>query len=136
LKRVLKIIAAIVIVLAIPAIIQKVMFREKPEARNAALTQLANETNASLPKKLDAMTTLTRVELEQDIWRVHLTMDPASPIDPYQQQTYKNFAIKQICGSDMKVILQHKIAVEYLYTYTDSAGEQKLRITIPPGSCS
>ena len=134
-KRVLKIIAAIVIVLAIPAIIQKIMFREKPEAKNAALTQLAADTNATLPKRLDKMTTLKRVEFEQDVWRVHLTMDPGAPIDPYQQATYRDFAVKQICGSDMKMILQQKIGIEYLYTYTDSAGEQKLRIAIPPGSC-
>jgi hypothetical protein len=61
---------------------------------------------------------------------------PGSPIDPYQQQTYKDFAVKQICGGDMKLILQKKITIEYLYTYTDSAGAQKLRISIPPGSCS
>jgi hypothetical protein len=81
-------------------------------------------------------TTLTRAEFDQDVWRVHLTMDPRAPSMPYQQQTYKDFAVKQICGGDMKLILQKKITIEYLYTYTDSTGAQKLRISIPPGSCS
>jgi hypothetical protein len=81
-------------------------------------------------------TTLTRAEFDQDVWRVHLTMDPGAPSMPYQQQTYKDFAVKQICGGDMKLILQKKITIEYLYTYTDSTGAQKLRISIPPGSCS
>jgi hypothetical protein len=35
----------------------------------------------------------------------------------------------------MRKILLQKITIEFLYTYTDTAGEQKLRITIPPGSC-
>jgi hypothetical protein len=36
----------------------------------------------------------------------------------------------------MRRILQENITIEFFYTYTDSAGEQKLRISIPPGSCS
>jgi len=134
-KRFLKIIGAIVIVIAIPAIIQKVMMSGKADENQAALAKMADEFNATLPKKIDRYFTVTRAEIQQDIWRIHITVDPKAPIDPYQQKQYKDFAIQQICGSEMKVILKKKITIEYLYTYTDSAGEQKLRISIPPGSC-
>lgn len=134
-KRVLKIIAAVVIVLAIPAIIQKVMFGSKSDPAKA-LMDLANETNAGLPKRIDAVTSLTRVEYDRKVWRINYTMDKGAPIDPSQADTYKSYAVKQICAGDMKRILDNKITIEYLYTYTDSSGEQKLRISIPPGSCS
>jgi hypothetical protein len=134
-KRFLKIIGAIVIVLAIPAIIQKVMFRDKPDAKKQALVNLAAEQNASVPKKLDSVTTLTRVEYDDPVWRVHYTLSPAAQIDPYSQAIYRDRAIKEICGGSTRQLLVQKITIEYLYTYTDSAGEQKMRITIPPGSC-
>ena len=132
-KRIFKIIAVIVIVLAIPAIIQKVMFGKSDPVK--VLTKLASETNAGLPKKIDAMTTLTRVEYDRKVWRVNYTMDRDAPIDPSQIDKYKSYAVKQICAGDMKKMLDEKITIEYLYTYTDSSGEQKLRISIPPGSC-
>lgn len=134
-KRILKIIGAIVIVIAIPAIIQKVMMGGKADENQAALAKMADEFNATLPKTIDRYFTVTCAEIERDIWRIHITVDPRAPIDPYQQKQYKDIAVQQICGSEMKVILRKKIAIEYLYTYTDSAGEQKLRISIPPGSC-
>ena len=113
------------------------MFRDKPDENRAALTRLADEMNATLPKKGDRWTTVTRAEFDRDVWRVHLTMEPGAPIDPYQQKQYRDFAVRQICGSEMKEILRRNITIEYLYTYTDSSGEeQKLRISIPPGSCS
>jgi len=134
LKRIFKIIAAIVIVLAIPAIIQKVMFGSKSDPAEA-LTKLASETNAGLPKRVDALTTLTRVEYDRKVWRVSYTMDKGAPIDPSQDDKYKNYAVKQICASDMRRMLDNNITIEYLYTYTDSSGQQNMRISIPPGSC-
>lgn len=121
--------------LAIPAIIQKVMFRNEPDAKKVALERLAEETNATLPKKIDPQTTLTRVEFDRDVWRVSYTLAPSAEIDPYSQKVYKDRAAKEICGSEMRKILLQKITIEFLYTYTDTAGEQKLRISIPPGSC-
>ena len=136
-KRLLKYAAALVIVLAIPAIIQKVMLGPKQEdAKKTALVNLANEQNATLPKRMDAMTTLTKVEYDQDVWRVHYTMDKGAPIDPFSQKTYRDYAVKQICGGSTKMILEKNITIEYLYSYTSSSGDpEKLRISIPPGSC-
>lgn len=134
-NRTVKIIAAIVIVLAIPAVIQKVMFGSKSDP-GKVLTKLADETNAGLPRKIDAVTTLTRVEYDQKVWRIHYAMDRGAAIDPGQIDKYRSFAAKQICAGEMKTMLENKITIEYLYTYTDSGGEQKLKVSIPPGSCS
>ena len=133
-KRILKIIAAVVIVLAIPWIIQKVMFGSKPDPAKA-LADLANKANAGLPKRIDAITTLTRVEYDRKVWRIHYTMDKGAPIDRSQADMYKSYAVKEICAGDMKRILDSAVTIEYLYTYTDSSGERNLRISIPPGSC-
>ena len=134
-KRVLKYIAAVVIVLVISAIIQKVMFGSKQDPVDV-LANLATEANAGLPRKIDAYTTLTRVEYDRKVWRIHYTMDKGTPIDPREADTYKSYAVKQICASDMKRILDRQVTIEYLYTYTDLTGERNLTVSIPPGSCS
>ena len=114
----------------------KFMVRDKPDAKREALTQLAAQANLGLPKKLDRLTTLTKVEYDRDIWRVSYTLHPSVEVDPYSQKVYKDRALAEICGSDMRRILQEQITIEFYYTYTAPSGEEKLRISIPPGSCT
>lgn len=134
-KRLFKILGAIAIVLAIPAIIKLVMFRDKPDEKRAMLARLVAETKPTLPKKVDEVTTWTDVEADLDTWRYHYTLSDRAKLDPYSQGTYRKMLVDQVCGSDARKILAQKITIEYVYTYQSSVGEEKMRITIPPGSC-
>lgn len=133
-NRFVKIALAILIVLAIPKLIQQVFFG-KPSAEKE-LAKLAAELNATLPKKIDANTTMTGVDLANRVWRVNYEMDKGSTIDRAQSATYKSYAVRQICGSKMKRLLDEKITIEYRYVYEDASGKQELSIAVPPGSCA
>jgi len=133
LKKLVKIVLAIVIIIAIPKLIQQVFFG-KPSFQKE-LAKAASEINAGLPRKVDATTTLTSVTTGKGVWRVNYEMDKGSPIDRTKDDTYKAFALRQICGSDMKLYLEQKVTIEYHYTYEDASGKQELLIAIPPGSC-
>jgi hypothetical protein len=136
-NRPVKIILAIVIIIAVPKVIQSIFLGNRSSSPAKVITQLANEMSAGLPKKIDAVTTLTKVELDGNTYRIYYTMDSGVTIDPAQRDAYLAMAKKQICGSGMRAILDNRITIEYLYTYVrPGAGEQKLAITIPPGSCA
>lgn len=138
-NRFLKYAAAIAILIAVPKIIQAVAFGESKSDVAKQMGNLASQANKDLPKKIDAVTTLTRVEFDApaSVYRVHYTMDPGINIDQGKKGAYHAFAVKQICGGDMKRILQKKIAIEYLYTFNPDGGEdQKMSISIPATSCA
>ena len=127
---------AIVIIIAVPKVIQAIFFGRGNSSPHKVITKLAREMNAELPKKIDAVTTLTKVELEGRVFRINYTMDPGAPIDPSQSDRYAATAIKQICASKMRIILESEISIEYLYTFSAAGGsERKLAVAVPLGSC-
>jgi hypothetical protein len=132
----LKIIIAVAIVIAVPKFIQKIMLPDRKAELSTQMASIMAEANKGLPRKIDAVTTLTKAEFDNNVYRIHYTMDAGAKVDPSQQQTYKNFAVKQICGSNMKMMLDNKVTIEYLYTFNpDGRGDQKMAISIPPDSC-
>lgn len=134
-NRLLKIVIAVAIVIAVPKIVQKVMLPGRGGDLSTQMASVVAEANKGLPRKIDASTTLTKAEFDNNVYRVHYTMGPGVKIDTSQRQTYKNFAVKQICGSNMQMMLDNKITIEYLYTYNpDGQGDQTMAISIPPGS--
>jgi hypothetical protein len=135
LNRLVKYLLAIVIVIAVPKLIQKLMFGSKTADPSAAITQLAKDVNATLPKKIDAVTTLTKVELDGSIYRIHYQLDPAQKLDVARKDTYTAAAVAQICGSNMKMMLDNQITIEYLYSFGAANNPQQIAISIPPGSC-
>ena len=110
-NRFIKIALAIVIIIAIPKLIQQI-FVGKANAEKE-LAKAAAEINAGLPKKIDATTTMTSVKIANRVWRVNYEMDKGSTIDRSKEATYKAYAVGQICGSNMKAILEQKITIEY-----------------------
>ena len=135
-NRAVKIILAIVIVIAVPKVIRAIFFGSRASSPAEAVAQLAQEMNAGLPKKIDAVTTLTKVELDGSVYRIHYTMDPGVVVDPSQRDTYTAVAIKKICSSNMRMILDNQMSIEYLYTFSAAGGsEQELAIPVPLGSC-
>ncbi|MDR3385636.1 MAG: hypothetical protein P4L92_01180 [Rudaea sp.] len=135
-NRLIKIIAGIAIIIVVPKIVQHIMLPDNKAIASKQITDVVNETNKSLPKKIDAITTLTKAEFDGSIYRINYTMDRGVKIDPAQEQTYRAVAVKKICGSGMKMILDNQVTIEYLYTFNpDGRGDQKMAISVPPDSC-
>jgi hypothetical protein len=130
-------ILAIAILVAVPKVITKIFFGDSKGQARTAIAKIVAETNPTLPKKIDAVTTLTRVELDGQTYRVHYTMDPAVQIDPANRPVYEKTAHQQICAGNMKLLSDNGIGVEYLYTYTGAGGvELKMPVAVPAGSCA
>lgn len=135
-SRLIKIAMGAVILIAIPKIVQKIMLPDQKVDVSRQMASIVAEANKGLPRKIDASTTLTRAEFDGSIYRVNYTMDTGVKVDPAQKQAYTNFAVKQICGSAMKVILDNKVTIEYLYTFNpDGLADQQMAISVPPDSC-
>ncbi|MFZ6741641.1 hypothetical protein ACO0LC_00265 [Undibacterium sp. JH2W] len=135
-SKVVKVIGVIAILIFVPKVVQKVMFRENVDQLMAAATAKANQ---DLPKKIDNVTTATKVEYDagSKIYRINYTMDRGFSIDPGKVDFFKSTAISQICGGSMKIILEKKVTIEYLYTYNpDGGADQTMRIAVPPNSCA
>ncbi|MFZ6871424.1 hypothetical protein ACO0LF_05070 [Undibacterium sp. Di27W] len=135
-SKVVKVIGVIAILIFVPKIVQKVMFRENVDQLMIAATAKANQ---ELPKKIDNVTTATKVEYDpgSKTYRINYTMDQGFNIDPGKHDFFKSTAISQICGGPMKIMLDKKVTVEYLYTYSpDGRADQTMRIAVPPNSCA
>ncbi len=129
---------AIIILIAVPKIIQRVMFGESKSNIANAMTNLVNETNKDLPKQIDSVTTLTKAEFNTTtfMYRIHYTMKPGYNIKKEELNIIQENAIAQICGGNMKLILDKNITIEYSYTFNpDGAADRETRFTIPPTSC-
>jgi hypothetical protein len=138
LQKLFKIIAAIAILITVPKIIQKVMFSESKSDIAKQMTVFVNQANKDVPKKIDDLTTLTKAEFNAatSTYRIHYTMNPGINIDQSKRDAFNSFAVKQICSGNMKMILEKKITIEYLYTFSPNGGEdQNMTISIPPSSC-
>ena len=135
-QKLLKIVAVIAILIVVPKIIQKVMFSESKSDVSKQMEKIVNEANKDLPKKIDAVTTLTKAEFDGGVYRVNYTMDPGINIDPSKKDLFKSVAVKQICAGDMKTMLEKNVTIEYLYTFNpDGGADQKMSLPIPPDSC-
>lgn len=135
-NRAIKIVAAVAIVLAVPKIVQKIMLPDPKAAVAAQMNSVVAEANRGLPRKIDSVTTLTKAEFDNNVYRIHYTMDRGANVDPSRQQTYQSLAVKQICGSNMKLILDNRITIEFLYTFNpDGLADQHMTVAVPPGSC-
>lgn len=131
-NRAIKIVAAVAIVIAVPKVVQKIMLPDQKSALAAQMKSVVAEANRGLPRKIDSVTTLTKAEFDDNVYRIHYAMDRGANVDPAQQQTYQSLAVRQICGSNMKMILDNRITIEFLYTYN---ADQQMTISVPPGSC-
>jgi len=137
-NKFLKYVAAIAILIAIPAIIQRVAFGESKSDVAKQMRDFASQANKDLPRKIDKVTTLTKVDFDAatSTYRIYYTMDSGINIDQAKKGAFHAFAVKQICGGDMKRILAKKVAIEYLYTYNPDGEDQKMSLLIPPASCA
>ena len=135
-KRLLKVIIALIAVFAVSKMVPYIMGVDAKSVANKALTEQANDLNRQLPRNIDPNTTLTKVEFDGKIWRVHYTLASGAGIDPQQKEKYESNAATQICNGDVKNILKQNVTIEYVYSYTNSSGDQKMRISIPPDKCS
>jgi hypothetical protein len=135
-NRVVKIVLAIAILIIVPKFIQRVAFGTPKDKALAALRETVKEVSPTLPKKIDAVTTLTKVEASGDTYRVYYTMDPSVPYEPSKKGAVEQNAKHLICGSEKKVLADNGINIEYLYTFSGPSGDEKMSVVVPAGSCT
>jgi len=136
LSRLLKIACAIAIIIFIPKIVMKVAFGGDKKAQTlSAVKTIAEEVSRTLPKKVDNTTTLTKVEVEGTTYRIHYTVDPSVRIDPANRPVYEKAARQQICGTDMRKLIDGGVTIEYFYTFTSDNGTGHMPVAVAPGDC-
>ena len=135
-NRVVKIVLAIAILVIVPKLIQRVMFGSPKDKALAALHESIKEVSPTLPKKIDSVTTLMKVEASGDTYRVYYTMDPTVQLDTSKKGSVEQNAKQQICGSSKRVLTDNGITVEYVYTFSALSGEEKMSVVVPSGSCA
>ena len=135
-NRVVKIVLAIAILVIVPKLIQRVAFGTPHDKALAALRETVKEVSSTLPRKIDAVTTLTKAEVSGDTYRIYYTMDPSVPLDASRRGSVEQNAKQLICGSSKRVLADNGINVEYVYTFSGPSGEEKMSVVVPSGSCS
>lgn len=133
----MKIVIVLVILAGTPKIFETVMLRKQRMAAMKDIEDQVSAINLALPQKVDRFTTLTKVDLSKDLYRVSYTMSPDAPIEAGNKDVYQAIAVKQVCNTSYKKIIDNKISIEYIYTYTKlGGGDAEMIIRVPPGSCS
>ncbi len=101
----------------------------------AALRQTVREVSLTLPKKIDAVTTLTKAEVSGDTYKIYYSMDPGVQLDASRKGIVEQAAKLQICGSAKRILVDNGITVEYEYTFSGPSGREKMLVSVPSGSC-
>jgi hypothetical protein len=134
-NRVVKIVLAIAILIIVPKFIQKVAFGSPHDKALAVLRDTVKEVSPTLPKKIDSVTTLTKVEASGNTYRIYYTMDPSVQLEASKKSSVEQSAKQQLCGSSKRVLIDNGITVEYVYTFSAPSGEEKMSVVVPSGSC-
>jgi uncharacterized membrane protein YhaH (DUF805 family)/ribosomal protein L37AE/L43A len=109
--------------------------RSSKEKALAALRQSVQEISPTLPKKIDAVTTLTKVEVSGDIYRTYYLMDPSVQLDASRKDVVEQAAKRQICGSSKRILTDNGITVEYVYVFSGPSGPDTMEVFVRAGSC-
>jgi hypothetical protein len=109
--------------------------RGSKEKALASLRQSVQEISRTLPKKIDAVTTLTKVEVSGDIFRSYYMMDPSVHLDPSRKDVVEQAAKRQICGSSKRILTDNGITVEYVYVFSGPSGPETMEVFVPSQSC-
>ena len=102
----------------------------------AVLRQSVQEISRTLPKQIDAVTTLTKVEVDGNIYRTYYMMDPSVHLDPSRKAVVEQAAKRQICGSSKRILTDNGITVEYVYVFSGQSGPETMEVFVPSRSCS
>ncbi|WP_137939643.1 hypothetical protein [Chitinivorax sp. B] len=133
-NKFVKIVVTIIVIIGVSKLVQKVMLNKYDP--KVVMTQLATEINATLPRQVDPVVTLTKVEFNGKLWQANYTVAKGNVIDLLKKDEIEAQAIQQICAGEMKRVLKENITIEYVIHYTDLQDTaQKQYITIPPNSC-
>jgi uncharacterized membrane protein YhaH (DUF805 family)/ribosomal protein L37AE/L43A len=101
----------------------------------AALSQSVQEISRTLPKQIDAVTTLTKVEVSGDIFRSYYMMAPSVHLDPSRKGVVEQAAKQQLCGSSKRFMIDNGITVEYVYVFSGPSGPETMEVFVRAGSC-
>lgn len=106
---------------------------------HAALEHAAATMNATLPRKMNAMVTMTRVDVQGDLLRFGIDVDPALPFHPEQWDAARRAAlIAPLCNDTTRRLFKHHVSAQARYHYTDAgAGAAKsYDLTMTPADCT
>jgi uncharacterized membrane protein YhaH (DUF805 family) len=101
----------------------------------AVLRQSVQEISRTLPKQIDAVTTLTKVEVSGDVYRTYYMMAPSVQLDPGRKGVVEQAAKRQICGSSKRILTDNGITVEYVYVFSGPTGPDTMEVFVPAHSC-
>jgi uncharacterized membrane protein YhaH (DUF805 family)/ribosomal protein L37AE/L43A len=109
--------------------------QDSKEKALAALRQSVREISPTLPKQIDKVTTLTKVEVSGDVFRTYYMMAPGVQLDPGRKGVVEQAAKRQICGSDKRILSDNGITVEYVYVFSGPSGPETMEVFVPSHSC-
>jgi uncharacterized membrane protein YhaH (DUF805 family)/ribosomal protein L37AE/L43A len=101
----------------------------------AALRQRVQQISSTLPKQIDAVTTLTKVEVSGDIFKSYYMMAPSVHLDPSRKDVIEQAAKQQICGGSARFLTDNGITVEYMYVFSGPSGPETMDVFVRAHSC-
>jgi len=130
-QKIVKVVMAVVIAMVVVSSVQMFFMKKQNKIPNTIYA-----LNSTLPKKVDEITTFTKIELDGKILRFHYVLTPGEVIDPDGLAEVRAQAVKGICASEVKEVFDDGISIELLYAFQPKGDtDKKVSISILPDSC-
>lgn len=134
--KLFKFIAAVVIIISVPKIIQNVMGLDEKSQTKKHMAQVVRDLKSKLPMEVAPGVTLTDVEYENSTLRNIYVIDDSANFDPAQKSQYERNAKTQACAGPFKELGKRGITVEFRYKYKEQGFDSTMNIALPPSTCS
>jgi hypothetical protein len=134
--RLVKWIAVIAILVAVPKIVQKIMGLDEQSQTKKHMAALVRDVRAKLPLDVGQGITFTTVEFENNTLRNTYVVDEGATFDPSRKGQYEKSAVTQVCTGPYKEVSKRGVTVEFRYKYKDRGFDSTLDINMPPSKCT
>lgn len=134
--KIIKVIAVIAILIAVPKLIQKVMGMDEKSQTKKHVAALVGDIRAKLPIAVGQGISFTAVEFENNTFRNTYVVDEGATFDPSQKSQYEKSAVTQVCDGPYKELSKRGVTVEFRYEYKEQGLDSTLDITLPPSKCA
>lgn len=131
-----KFIAALVIIISVPKIIQNVMGLDEKSQTKKHMAKVVEDIKTKLPMEVAQGLTFTDVEYEGNTLRSIYVIDDNANFDPTMRSQYERNAKVQACNGPFKELGKRGITVEYRYKYKDQGLDSTMTISLPPSTCT
>lgn len=134
--KLVKIVAAIAILIAVPKIIQKAMGLDEASQTRKHMAAIVSEMKTKLPIEVGPGVTFTAVEFEKTTLRNTYVVDESANFDSSRKSDYEKTAVRQVCDGAFKELSKRGITVEFRYKFRELGVDRTLDITLPPSKCT